>query len=176
MPSRTKNTIIESSHRHWLKRVLGMRTNGQVGIDVFDREWGIELKCKLLGPGKYQTAISVADYQVREFPRDSFDRTLLWAFLYYKFSHPLEKLGDRKNYTHYVTERNIYFQPWNFIDQFPTSKGKLETWRYVRRRTVLEQEYEPIEVKGGTLHIPRDCSLIKKFKPELFTEPDDIPF
>ena len=175
MPSRTKNTLIERGHRVWLKKVLNMQTNGQEGIDIFDEEYGIELKCKLLET-KHQTGIPIADYQLRKFRFENPNRELLWAFLYYRLSKTLEEIGDKKSFNRYVTERDVYFQSWSFLDQFPPSIAKLDTWRYVRRRSVLSLEYAQIKVKKGTLHIPRDCSLIKRFKPELYIEDENLPF
>ncbi len=62
------------------------------------------------------------------------------------------------------------------MEQFPTSKAKLETWQYVRRRKVLEGEFIEIRVEDGRLYFPKDCSLLQRFQSENLPDLQGIPF
>jgi hypothetical protein len=167
------STRLESFHRHWLANILQMETNGFEGIDLFDDCFGIELKCKLLHKG-YQTGIAAADHQFKSYPQQNTGKELFWAFLYYKLSKPVKEILD--NPDSYLTERKVYFQPWPFVQQFPPNRTKLETWRYIRRKAVLSQEYEIIKIENNEFYFPRGCSLIQRLKPENLSEISQIPF
>lgn len=182
------STRLEVLHRHWLADILGMTTNGYEGIDLFDsstdrdleeRLFAIEAKCKLLQRG-YSTSSSVKDSQYTGFPNLHKDKELFWAFVYYRLSSTIKSIVEqtegKPDFSQFITARDVYFQPWSFMAQFQPNPRKLETWRYAERDKVIEGEHTKIEVVGGTLYFPPDCSLIQRLQSANLPELVDIPF
>jgi len=155
-------TVIEQTHKKWLGYVLGMETStGEGGIDLVDEEFGIELKSRLK---TWKHGWAVDARQVDKFPLSYPTQELYWAFLIYGLNKEPSRIREgTKDLSRYVTDREIRFLPWDFIQQFKVTNPRTGPYRHVTRTRFPREDYF-IERKIGSnvLFVPRDSNLEKR--------------
>jgi hypothetical protein len=152
----------------WMQKVTGVSVNPNhniSGIDLCDADFGIELKAKLLY-GSYTKSWAVHAHQIVGFKQASPSKDLYWAFMHYKLSKSVLQIDDNKygsGLESLVSEREVWFLPWGWIDQFPQSNVKTGPYVYVNPKNFPGVDYfENFSEDNGLLHVPKDSSLLGK--------------
>ena len=164
MNYRAFTTLVEICHRGWVSTATGIPVSSRNGVDLLDHEVGIELKGRLR---TYSEHIAVHNYQVNQFPREHPDRELYWGFLFYELSKPVERIWlYERDLNKFITDREVWFLPWNWIRQFRVHRPETGPYRYVsKKRFPPEKKFERVDCSGGRLYLPRDSLLEQKIIP-----------
>jgi hypothetical protein len=146
---------VELCHNLWLAEAFDLGVNDR-GIDLADKDLGIELKCRY---DKWKTAgYAVHSYQVRDFEEQNPGKNLFWAFVLYALSKQPKDIGMKEDVDKCITKKEAWFLPWDWIKQFPVSCPKTGPYIYVSRKKLPDQaEFSTFRKEGGTLYVHKDC-------------------
>ncbi|MSR86117.1 hypothetical protein EXS74_01845 [Candidatus Woesearchaeota archaeon] len=99
---------VEGYNKRWLAKTLGIRSNGFMGIDLLNDQFGIELKCKMIGNGK---RILTDPNQLHLYPIDNPGREFYWALMYYKLSKPVNAIEQSEDLEDIILKREVWCLP-----------------------------------------------------------------
>lgn len=162
MDPREFRSRIDYCHREWLSNILGIKLSTNSGIDLIDEEIGIELKSRY---DFWHSTFAVHYYQVDQFKDENQDKELFWAFLIYGLKIPPRKIKSR-DVDQIVTNRNVWFFPWDWIKQFDVWYPKTGPYIYVHKKDFPpNNKFRRFRRKGGVLYVPQDSMLTERFNP-----------
>jgi hypothetical protein len=85
--------------------------------------------------------------------------------MHYKLSKSVNEIDDNKygsGLEALVTEREVWFLPWDWIDQFSVSYVKTGPYVYVNSKKFPCSDYfEDFFEHKGLLHVPNDSKLLR---------------
>lgn len=149
--------MIEFTNRLWLSNASNIGIENKNGIDLVDRDYGVEMKSQNFG--RYSN-FTIHHYQIDLFRKDNERQELYWAFMLYTLDRPIKEVKNMKHYEKYVLNRDTWFVNWNFVRKFPVSHCKTASYVYVNLRDVKSAEnFSKIEKDGGTLYVPKGTNL-----------------
>lgn len=131
MNPRAFTTKVEYVHRNWLANVLGLSASSMGGIDLYDARICIELKSRYT---RYNHSFAVDARQRKRFAEENPSCDLFWAFLIYDLSHSPKSIGQRFIIERFITKRDVWILPWDWIDQFPIATPRTGPYYYVHRK------------------------------------------
>ena len=162
---------IDRYHKRWLAEVTGIPGNGHIGIDLLDKssteedttpKFGIEIKAR---NKLYAKHWAVNNEQVEQYPKDYPQRELFWAFTLYRLTKSVTEIKMDEDLEQLITEREIWFLPWDWIRTFPISTPKTGPYRYAAKpKFPLQNTFTTFQEKNGTLYIPIGSTLEKKLE------------
>ena len=129
MNPRAFTTRIEMYHRLWLSRLLDLTPHFNGGIDLYDDKVGIELKCRYQ---KWNHGFAVDARQISKFEEENNEKELFWAFLFYDLKNPPRRIKNKDIGSH-ISDREVWFLPWDWIKPFPVSEPKTGPYVYIHR-------------------------------------------
>ncbi len=160
MKGRALMTLSEQCHRTWLSNVFNIHREPRLGgIDLADRELGIELKCRY---DRWSPHFTIHAYQRRQFREQNVGARLFWAFLLYGLNKPAEKIRG-SDIAPYVSQRDCWILPWQWVGQFPVWYPKTGPYIYVSKKDFPTNGYfKEMDVEGGRLYVPRNESVLEE--------------
>jgi len=160
MDSDSFKNLSERVHRHWLARLLRMHTTEGIGIDIWNDEFGIELKTAL-----DRMKWSPAACQYPEYREMYPDKELYWAFMVYNMSIPVQEFHG-KSLSRRITYREVWFMPWEWIETRPLTEPKTGPYRYTYRSSfqgdgLIDATAIPLPSWNSTFLLPTGSNLEK---------------
>ncbi len=174
MKTQSFNNYIGNTHEIVMSEVLGVPMNDswKKGIDLIDSVKGVEVKGCLVDPTN-------GDYKKNYAKWTLFGNEVDWDEKYngldlycalgtYELSVPREKLGvsDMGILEVFVSRREFWVVSWNWTLNFPISKAKYSSYRYLKPRPVassgiphMPEIKKTIEMKKGLLHFTKGVDL-----------------
>ena len=149
----------ELSHRQWTAQRFGLQYAPNAGIDIFDDEFGIELKCR---HQPNHPTFTIHAYQINDFPEAYPEKELFWGFLVYSLSKTPAKIKG-VDITKLVIDRQLWIFEWDWVKQFPVSEAKTGHFVYVKREFFPpNDEFNVHTGNQGNIYLPHGCSLEKR--------------
>ncbi|MDP2749405.1 MAG: hypothetical protein Q8O89_01070 [Nanoarchaeota archaeon] len=162
MDARTFMNYIERCNVNWLGKLLNMRHTENGGIDLYDHDTGIELKCRY---EKCHQTFTVAADQPTKFKEENPGKNLYWAFMIYDISKSPSsvKTTETEKIEKLIKQRDIWFFSWKHVNQFPVANPKTGPFIYIHKKDFPgNNEFDAIEVNKAKLYIPKGSGLEEK--------------
>ncbi len=157
MKARTFNTRATNAHEIYSARVLGMRRNLSPGPDLISDTALVEVKSRLLFPGHPKKWV-VEDHQTNYSDNQS-GLPFYWALGFYKLDRRVAEIPHNTKspeiFESYVTFREIYLVPHDWMNQFPAHQcnGRTE-----------QTEWELFLRYSNFSRIPKTAAIFKAEK------------
>ena len=179
---RFNGSIMPALNHEWASRVLNMPLNLHRGIDLIDKNKGVELKFKVLYPEKnIYKSWRILEHQLTYGENANIT---YWGLAFYT----LEKLASRipirdiRILEKMVREREIYLVKWDWMYQFipyeeegTGKKGHYKNTIRFAKFSKIPRTTDIIPVEGGRVNITEGVSL-SRFRINKKIENGAMPF
>lgn len=166
MKHRTFNSLMHYTNEKWAGQVLGMNINPSHGPDLIDENKIVEVKFKLVHPGKYTHVSWKALEHQMNYPREA-GKPGYWALGTYELNKPISELvnRDREILESLVDKRELWVVSWEWMDQFKayhqTGKTKSSEWdntlRFAKKNKLPGVRCSYL-ISGGLVHFTKGVS------------------
>lgn len=144
-----------------LGEALGLTQQDYKGIDLFDEDIGIELKCRY---SKWWPSFTIHAYQIDEFKQDNQGKKLFWAFALYNLNKAIPDIQPEDDLSVLVKDVTFRFAPWNFVRKFPVHNAPTADYIYVHEKNLINSKVVPEVYKNTILLLPEKSILLEKFQ------------
>ena len=109
----------------------------------------------------YPKQFAVNADQVDDFQKEYPEREFYWAFMFYTFSQKVKTVSIRDDLESFVTEREVWCMPWDWVKQFLISRQKKSgPFRYVPKHQLPNPNTMTIfNENKGNIYVPKDSNL-----------------
>jgi hypothetical protein len=159
-------TRIGHTHGDWLERVTGVNHVGRNGvIDLLNEDFAVEVKSQLV---QYSSTWACNANTIEMYKSRYVRKDMSWAFVRYDLSKSVQSLKINKDLEPFVTSREVWFMPFDWIYQFPISFPEHSgPFRYANEKGFPEKLVSVTLSDKDILHFHPDCSnLLKKVVSE----------
>jgi hypothetical protein len=167
MDPRKFTNLIAEVNGNWLGRQLDLGTAKRYGIDLYNDQFGVELKSRM---ARYTPTWACDVPQIEEFKKDYPGKELLWALMLYGFSKRVNEIEDRfsdklPQVEQWVTSRETWLVPVSLLELLEqhTTQSTIFVYPGLNKDTFPRPDFfQDFDTGEGIIHIAKTSGLIDR--------------
>jgi len=165
MDPRLFNSLMPAFNEQWAADILGMNWNRANGPDLLDDNKFVEIKFTLTNSNggnenKYPKDWTLLEHQM-EYEKDT-GLIGYWGLGLYELDRPVSSIRKGPDLEQYVTKRELYLVPFEWMNQFPkshnigkTDKSSWDYWMRYPQMSKLPKIKKTYPVQGGLVYLTK---------------------